>query len=326
MLRLAFVFLLFFSGLARAISPGLFPGFASESLSVEVTIPIADKPETVRLKPLLIAPKSAPPWSAIVLPSNCSGLDDRMWHFWAQALHRENIAVVFLDSFNPRGFGSICANQFLLTTGARLQDVHQVLDFLRKDPRFIPQKIALGGHSVGAGTAFSSAYAEVLTLLGRRPDSGYNAFVLAAPNCSLRFRSQRLLGPVLLIGGEKDDWTPVAPCVGALEKAKVEGQSVQIHIVPKAYHTFSTSGVVYSGKVMKWPVDAPAVYLKELSYLARKSRYELESGEEVSFEQMLKKHAGFMGNKMFGAHVAGDWDKAPDVADLTARFLKDLGW
>ena len=324
--RLVFLILLVFSGVAKAISPGLFPSFSSESLAVEVTIPVPNKPEKLLLKPLLIAPKTPPPWSAIVLPSNCSGLDDRMWHFWAEALHRENIAVIFLDSFNPRGFSSICSNQFLLTTGARLQDAHQVLDFLRKDPRFIPQKIALGGHSAGAGTAFMSAYAEALAMLGRSSDSGYNAFVMAAPNCSLFFRSRRLLGPVLFVGGEKDDWTPVAPCVSELEKTRAEGQSVQIHVIPSAYHTFSTRGVVYSGRVMKWPVDAPSVYLKELSYLPRKSRYALASGEEVSFDEMLKKYAGFLGNKMFGAHVGGDWDKGPEVAQMTARFLKDLGW
>lgn len=249
-----------------------------------------------------------------------------MWHFWVDALHKENIAVILLDSFNPRGFPSVCTNQFLLTTGARLQDVHQVLDHIRADRRFLSDKIALGGHSQGALSAYQSAYAAVLPMLKRPAGSGYNAFVMAAPSCNLIYRSRQLLGPALFIGAEKDDWTPIAPCLSELGKTKEDGQPVELMVVPNAYHTFSTVGVVYSGRVMKYPADAPQVFIKELSYVPKQTRYELVTGEEVGLEEMLRKYAGFLGNKMFGAHVGGSWDAAPDVAAATVRFLKANGW
>jgi dienelactone hydrolase len=311
---------------ASAIDPKMFPDQQSESLSVNVVIPVPDKPQAVTLRPLLIKPASAPPWSAIVLPSNCSGLDDRMWHFWVKELIPKGIAVVLLDSFNPRGFPSVCQNQFLLTTGARLQDVHQVLDFLRRDPRFNSHKIALGGHSAGGGTTFMSAYAEVLSLLKRPPDSGYNAFVSAAPGCSLIFKSKALLGPFLFIGAEKDDWTPVAPCVKELEQTKAQGQPVQIKIVPKAYHTFSTHSVTYSSRVMKYPIDAPQGYVKTLSYLPRETLVEMLNGEVFKLDELIRKYSGFMGSKIFGATVGGQWDQAPLAATWTADFLKENGW
>jgi dienelactone hydrolase len=311
---------------AWAIDPKMFPDQQTESLSVSVVIPVPDKPQEVTLRPLLIMPASPPPWSAIVLPSNCSGLDDRMWHFWVKELIPKNIAVVLLDSFNPRGFPRICQNQFLLTTGARLQDVHQVLDFLRRDPRFIPHKIALGGHSAGGGTTYQSAYAEVLSVLKRPPESGYNAFVSAAPACSLIYRSKALLGPFLFIGAEKDDWTPVAPCTRELEQTKAQGQPVQIKIVPNAYHTFSTHSVMFSPRVMKSPIDAPQGYIKTLSYLPKETVIELPTGEVFKLDELIRKHAGFLGSKIFGATVGGQWDQAPLVASWTADFLKENGW
>jgi dienelactone hydrolase len=311
---------------AWAIDPKMFPDHPTESLSVNVVIPVPDKPQAVTLRPLLIKPASPAPWSAIVLPSNCSGLDDRMWHFWVKELIAKNIAVILLDSFNPRGFPSICQNQFLLTTGARLQDVHQVLDVLRRDPRFIPDKIALGGHSAGAATTYQSAYAEVLALLKRPPQSGYNAFVSAAPACTLIYKSKTLLGPLLFVGAEKDDWTPVAPCVRELEQTKAQGQPVQIKIVPNAYHTFSTHSVMYSSRVMKAPVDAPQGYIKTLSYLPRQTLVELPTGEVFKMDELIKKYSGFMGSKIFGATVGGQWDQAPLAATWTADFLKENGW
>lgn len=311
---------------AQAVPPSLFKEYPSETLSIEVTIPVPERPQQVTLKPLLLKPASAPPWSVVVLPSNCGGLDDRMWHFWAPAFTRQGIAVLLVDSFNPRGFASLCHNQFQLTVGARLQDVHQVLDHLRRDPRVRPDRIALGGHSVGGTTAYQSAFAGVLPMLGRPPGSGYNAFIAAAPSCNLIYKSRELLGPTLLIGGDKDDWTPVAPCLSELEKARAQGQPVQTLIFPGAHHTFSTSGVVYSSRVMKAPPDAPQAYVRQLSYLPRQTRVELPSGEEFSLDDLIRRYAGFMGAKIFGAHVGGDWDKAPEAADASARFLKELGW
>jgi dienelactone hydrolase len=311
---------------AWAIDPKLFPDQKAESLSVEVVIPIPDKPQRVTLRPLLIKPDSPPPWPSIVLPSNCSGLDDRMWHFWVKELVPRNIAVVLLDSFNPRGFPSVCQNQFLLTTGARLQDVHQVLDFLRRDPRFIPHKIALGGHSAGGGTTYQSAYAEVLSLLKRPSGSGYNAFVAAAPACSLIYKSKTLLGPFLFIGAEKDDWTPVAPCVKELEQTQAQGQPVQIKVVANAYHTFSTQGVTFSPRVMKVPIDAPQAYIQTLSYLPKETVVELPTGEVLKLDEMIRKSAGVLGSKLFGATVGGTWDQAPRAASWTADFLKENGW
>lgn len=321
---LAFLLALPISGFA--LSPTLFPTFQTEALNLKVVVPVPGKPEEVQLQPLLIKPNSPAPWSTLVLPSNCSGAEDRLWHFWVPELVKNNIAVVLLDSFKPRGFDSLCPNQFRMTIGARLQDVHQLLDFLRSDNRFRTDKIALGGHSTGAMTAFHSSFTEAQQHLDRQASAGYNAFVGAAASCEMSFKTPQLQGPLLLISGEKDDWTPAAPCEAETKRLKQAAQDASFVSIPGAYDTFSTRGVVKSPRVMKMPADIPQMYLRKLSYEAQKSTAELASGEELAIDQIVKKYAGFLGSKLFGAHVGGEFDKAPAVATMTVEFLKKHGW
>lgn len=326
LIKCTFALFLALPGSGFALSPTLFPDFHTESLNVKVVVPVPGKPEEVQLQPLLIKPNSPAPWTTIVLPSNCSGAEDRLWHFWVPELIKNNIAVVLLDSFKPRGFDSLCPNQFRITIGARLQDVHQVLDFLRSDARFRTDKIALGGHSSGAMTAFHSSFAESLGHLDRKTSTGYNAFIGAAASCEMSFKMPQLQGPLLLISGEKDDWTTAAPCEAEVKRLKQASQDATFISIPGAYHTFSTRGVVKSPRVMKMPADIPQMYLKKMSYEAQKSTAELATGEELAIDQIVKKYAGFLGSKLFGAHVGGEFDKAPDVATMTVEFLKKNGW
>ncbi|WP_350295114.1 hypothetical protein [Limnohabitans sp. Rim8] len=321
------VFLVFSPLLVFAQSPSLFPNFQSETLNINVFIPLPGKTEEVKLQPLLIKPSSPAPWSTIVLPSNCAGSDDKMWHFWVPELIKNNIAVVLLDSFKPRGFDSVCINALSrITIGSRLQDVHQVLDFLRADGRFQTGKIALGGHSAGAATAFQSSFAEVQKHLDRQPNNGYDAFVGAAATCEFSFKTPKLQGPLLLISGEKDDWTLAAPCEAEINRLKNASQDAAFISISGAYHTFSTTGVVWQPKLMKVPVNIPQMYLKKLSYETQKTIAELANGEELNINEVVKKYGGFLGSKLFGAHTGGEYDKAPQVVISTVDFLKKYGW
>lgn len=321
------IFLVFSPLLVFAQSPSLFPNFQSETLNINVFIPLPGKTEEVKLQPLLIKPTTPAPWSTIVLPSNCAGSDDKMWHFWVPELIKNNIAVVLLDSFKPRGFDSVCTNQLArVTLGARLQDVHQVLDYLRSDNRFIAEKIAIGGHSTGAITAFQSSFAELQKHLDRQQSAGYNAFIAAAATCEFSFKTPLLQGPLILISGEKDDWTLGSRCEAEANRLINASQNASFIFITGAYHTFSTSGIVWQPKLMKMPVDIPQMYLKKLSYETQKTTAELSNGDELNINEIVKKYAGFLGSKLFGAHTHGNYDKAPEVVDLTVNFLKKNGW
>ena len=308
-----------------AIDRNLFPTYDTENLNVK-SVSLDLSQVATDLAPLLIKPTKEPPWSAIVLPSNCSGLDDQLWKFWTSEFIKNDIAVVLVDSFNPRGFSEICGNQFKLGFRHRLQDVHSVLDFLRSDSRFNKDKIALGGHSVGAVTALQSAYLELQSHLARTEKDVFNAFIAAAPSCELTFKRPTLSAPLLIVVGELDDWTRPEPCIKESNRLLGANQDTRYVVIPKAFHTFSTTGTFYSSRVMTAPRGIPNLYFNQFGTRTGELTVETVDGEVASLTSLFKKYSGFMGAKAFGGTVGGNYDKAPDVANYSVDFLKKLGW
>lgn len=308
-----------------AIDRNLFPTYDTENLNVK-SVSLDLSQVATDLAPLLIKPTKEPPWSAIVLPSNCSGLDDQLWKFWTSEFIKNDIAVVLVDSFNPRGFSEICGNQFKLGFRHRLQDVHSVLDFLRSDSRFNKDKIALGGHSVGAVTALQSAYLELQSHLARTEKDVFNAFIAAGPSCELTFKRPNLSAPLFIILGELDDYTRPEPCIKESNRLLGANQDARYVVIPKAFHTFSTTGTFYSSRVMTAPRGIPNLYFNQFGTKTGELTVETVDGEVASLTSLFKKYSGFMGAKAFGGTVGGNYDKAPDVANYSVDFLKKLGW
>jgi dienelactone hydrolase len=309
----------------HAIEPSFFPEFDAETLNVNAIAVRPDKNFQITLNPLLVKPQSPPPWRTIVLPSNCSGLDDRMWRFWVPALIKNDIAAVLVDSYNPRGFPSVCENAFKMLIPEKINDLNLVLDFLRNDRRFESKKIAVGGHSQGAISTLFSAYVGSQTSFNRSPAQGFNLFVAAAPECRVTFKDPELIAPLLIVVGELDDYTEPGPCIKEAKRLEAFNQKVQLKVIKGVYHSF-TSNAQYNPKLMKSPHDFPSVFIDELSLTHGKSTLKLESGEVTKLETLMRKHAGILGSNLYGAHSGGDWNKADEVTTLMIDFLKSNGW
>jgi dienelactone hydrolase len=50
----------------------------------------------------------------------------------------------------------------------------------------------------------------------------------------------RPVAPVLILIGEKDDWTPAAPCRKLTDAAQEAGYPVTIKVYPRAHHSFDS--------------------------------------------------------------------------------------
>jgi dienelactone hydrolase len=48
------------------------------------------------------------------------------------------------------------------------------------------------------------------------------------------------IAPLLILIGEKDDWTPAEPCRWLAETAQAQGYPVEIKIYPGAHHSFDS--------------------------------------------------------------------------------------
>jgi dienelactone hydrolase len=74
------------------------------------------------------------------------------------------------------------------------------------------------------------------------------AAVALYPGCTTRLGSWRAgsagayrpVAPLLILIGEKDDWTPAEPCQKLTEAAQKAGYPVAIKVYPGAYHSFDS--------------------------------------------------------------------------------------
>ncbi len=307
---------------AWAFPSGDWKGHSTERL--DVVVHDAKLGQEIRLNTLLVMPQVPGPWQAIVLPSNCTGQDDQFWTLMSPVLLARGYAVVLLDSFTPRGFADVCTDKFRMWQEARVADAVAVLKKLRADPRFDAGRIALGGHSNGAVTAFMAAFVESAQVVKTEP-LGYAAYFSVAAACDLTFKSPRLWAPLLIISGEKDDYTFPEPCQAEAQRLKAAGSDAEIRIIVGANHNMSTTGWVYNGKVMRMPKGIPRMYLRGRDDQGA-MHVELDDGTLSTGRQMQEQYGGFLLSKARGGTVGGQWDRFPQVSEAILRHLERAGF
>jgi dienelactone hydrolase len=204
---------------------------------------------------------------------DCSGLGPRASgaaRRWAAELVAEGYVVLVPDSFGPRDLADgICtevperaraANAYV-----RAGDALGALDHLRSLPIVDPRRIGLIGNSHGGFTTLAAMFdpgdARTTQALAKR--NGFAAAIALYPACANRFgdwsvtRAEGLRGaitgyagvfkpvaPLLILIGEKDDWTPAEPCARLAAAAKAAGHPVEIKVYPGAHHAFDSAAPV----------------------------------------------------------------------------------
>ena len=153
----------------------------------------------------------------------------------ADRLVEAGYTVVFPDSLTPRGVREICTqkiNQRAITQRERRRDVLATLNWVQAQPWGRGGKVALLGWSNG-GSALLAATD------GNNPEvkaqtARFATAIAFYPGCNASLKSGYVPNTSLtLLVGEKDDWTPAAPCVAL-------GQSVgaRVTVFPDSYHDF----------------------------------------------------------------------------------------
>jgi dienelactone hydrolase len=213
----------------------------------------ADRAPT-QLTGYLFKPAVSGPMPAAVFLHGCGGLISMATHRivsreidWAARLNAQGIAVLMVDSLTPRGSGEICSRtgfkEWLYLR--RPADAYGGLAWLQQQPWVARDRVAMIGWSNGGGA--------VLFALGRKigrpaafkgPD--FRAAIAFYPGSC----SEQRMGtdwrpkiPLLVLVGEKDVWTPAAPCRELAERAVSRGAPVTYHSYPDAYHDFDWAGL-----------------------------------------------------------------------------------
>ena len=233
--------------LAPWLCAAVLAGCAGTGVSIMTTTP-RGAPEEIPAT--LSKPDGPGPFPAVVIMHDCSGLGttssgapDR----WARELVGRGYVVVLPDSFATRGFpGGVCTDpspsRNEVGPARRVRDAYAALAYVRTLPYVDGRRVGLMGGSHGGSTTLASMAApqsDQEPLAGEKR-AGFAAAVALYPGCGIRFTVYKPIAPLLILAGEKDDWTPAEPCRKLAEAALAAGYPVSIKLYPGAYHGFDS--------------------------------------------------------------------------------------
>jgi len=208
----------------------------------------------------LSKPDGPGPFPAVVIMHDCSGLGPRSSGApgrWAKELVGRGYVVIMPDSFSTRGHpAGVCTDSSRsrddVSPARRVRDAYAALAHLRSLPYVDGTHVGLMGGSHGGSTTLTSMIAPDgdTDLLAKERRAGFAAAVALYPGCVASRRTwsnagvYRPVAPLLILIGDKDDWTPAEPCRRLAEAAQQAGYPVTIKIYPGAYHSFDSGSRV----------------------------------------------------------------------------------
>ncbi|MFN7864509.1 MAG: dienelactone hydrolase family protein [Curvibacter sp.] len=187
------------------------------------------------------------PRPAVVALHGCNGPYDsrgelnELQRRYAADLNAAGLHVLVLDSFSVRGVREICSlksSRRPVTLADRRDDVGAALAWLAARPDVDATRLVLLGWSHGAQTVLAALDAGDPAVQARKVHP--RAAVAFYPGCSGPQRSvnYRLQAPLLMLLGEKDDWTPVGPCVELHRRLSPYAPRFELVVYPDSHHAF----------------------------------------------------------------------------------------
>ena len=231
---------------------------AEEKLSLAVT---AANGSVEQIPATAFRPDGTGPFPAVVIMHDCSGLgrgSSGAPARWARELVARGYYVFIPDSFSTRGFpGGVCtttASRDSVAPSRRIRDAYAALAHLRTLPEIDGRHVGIMGGSHGGSTTVTAMAAPLRDSepLTQEKHSGFAAAVALYPGCAARMGSwhadltgtYRPVAPLLVLIGEKDDWTPAEHCRRMIESASTAGYPASIRIYPGAHHSFDSASPV----------------------------------------------------------------------------------
>ena len=219
----------------------------------------------VEISALLYRPEGAAPgygFPAIVALHGCGGMYSTArgregtlsLHnlAWAEQLVDAGYAVLFPDSFNPRGRRQVCTvkpTERGIDAATRRLDALGALAWLAARGDVDRDRVALIGFSHGGSTTLAAINARDPAVAAFRGAPGappyFRAAVAYYPGCRATLRAGERWQPAIptrIHIGAADDWTPAVPCVALGAAMQARGEDLAVAVYPDSYHGFDTPG------------------------------------------------------------------------------------
>lgn len=214
----------------------LFTGAASAQTVRFPSVAVGTSPAGPEISGWLYRPTGAGPFPGIVLAHTCGGVNDHTT-VWGRLLASWGYVVVAPDSFGPRGEKAVCGRGNVVSGNKRVVDAAGAIDFLNAQPFVRRGDIGLIGHSHGGWTAVRAAQ-KGYGLAAR----GLKAVVAYYPSCQQQY-DRDVAVPLLILIGDKDDWTPADNCRKLQAAGFARPDLVEVVYYPNAYHSFDNKAV-----------------------------------------------------------------------------------
>lgn len=175
---------------------------------------------------------------AVVMMHGSAGVTDREFSLWGTLLNEMGIAAFIVDSFTPRGIKETTHDQSQVSDFAGVADAFSALQVLAARQDIDPNRIGVMGFSKGGIVSLQTIWEPFRR--GIISDNlRFAAHIPFFPSCIRQTWSKSIsTAPVLLLVGEKDDYTHAEPCVQYAERIQQLGGNSQTIVYPNAYHGF----------------------------------------------------------------------------------------
>ncbi|MGD9052764.1 MAG: dienelactone hydrolase family protein [Desulfobacterales bacterium] len=199
----------------------------------------ADNDENVTVFGILKIPGATTDKVGAIVFVHGSGGWRKSYDRWVKTFNKMGIATFRLSCFKPRGISRTVGSQTRVTSSMMTADAYNALKLLSTHPRIDKDRIGIMGWSKGGAVSMISAWEPVRKAIVNS-NLKFALHIALYPFC-YGFESVQMTGaPILILVGEKDDWTHAEPCMECAKALKDAGYDADIIVYPDAYHAFDS--------------------------------------------------------------------------------------
>ncbi|MGV7223667.1 MAG: dienelactone hydrolase family protein [Nitrospinales bacterium] len=218
---------------------------------------ISDHPEKeLILNGKLTKPEGEGPFHAVVMLHRCKGIEAFDYE-WASRLNSWGYVAFIVDSLGPRNKDSNCSRNSMPGFRERAMDAHSAKSYLAGLSFVNPNRIGVMGWSNGGVTTLTAIHSYTKDILPPEHREPFKAAVAFYPYCMNRLDNSN--APLLILIGEKDDWTPANACSEMIPPGKT-AHEIKLKIYKNTHHCFDCTGrnKVYMGHTLRYNSMATA--------------------------------------------------------------------